>query len=442
VSQAPPRPGDPLLDLSDAPRSACLLHAGRHDPRWARRSLLAVPRGAWVYTRDGRSTWTGPDRPDIAFAHEPFRDLDALLLAEPSTTWVGYLAYDLGRHVEAMPIMAIDDRRWPLAVLHRCPSPTLYSTAATPALPPDLPSGDRLVFGPVRSTFTRDAYQQAVARVVDRLHAGDAFEVNLTTRLTADFRGRPRDFYHALLGRSPAWYAAHLPLPTLDDGLERTIASVSPELFLELTPDGGVVTRPIKGSRRPGQSAERHPHAGLEHSEKDRAELAMVVDMLRNDLGRVAAYGSVRVVSPRTIERHPNIEHGVATVAARLRDDASPGDLLRAAFPGGSITGAPKVQAMHMIERLEPVRRGPYCGAVGWLRGRAMTLSLAIRTACLTLDPTTRRGIVDFAVGSGIVADSLPRAEWRETLHKAKPFRDLARRHRGLGPTRAGGPLG
>jgi len=415
----------PLHALLDAPDSAVLLHAARHDPRWAARSLLATPTDAWVFTHDARSTWLGPNPPPVPFTHDPFADIDALLAAEPDTTWIGYLAYDLGRHVESIPNLARDDRRWPLAVLHRCPDPTPFpgSTDASPVPPPT----STLALGPVASTFTPRDYQHAVAHLVDRLHEGDAFEVNLATRLSAAFAGQPRDLFLALLDRCPAWFAAYLPLPTLDDGQSRAIASVSPELFLELTPDGTVTTRPIKGSRPPDQPDHRHPHAGLGLSEKDKAELAMVVDMLRNDLGRVAAFGSVQVTSPRDIERHPGIEHAVATVAARLRSSATPGELLRATFPGGSITGAPKVQAMRMIEQLEPVRRGPYCGAIGWLRGNAMTLSIAIRTACLTFDPSTLQGTVDFHVGSGIVADSLPRAEWRETLHKAKAFRDLAR---------------
>ncbi|MEO0588905.1 MAG: chorismate-binding protein, partial [Planctomycetota bacterium] len=259
--------------------------------------------------------------------------------------------------------------------------------------------------------------------MVDRLHAGDAFEVNLTTRLTAAFTGRPADLFAALLRRSPAWYAAFLPLPDLGDARTRALASISPELFLDLTPDGTVTTRPIKGSRPADQPDHRHPHAGLDASDKDRAELAMVVDMLRNDLGRVCRFGSVRVTDARSIERHPTIDHGVATVTGSLHKDATPGQLLRATFPGGSITGAPKVQAMRTIEALEPVGRGPYCGAIGTLQGRSMTLSIAIRTACVETDappgdPTALgTGTVDFHVGSGIVADSLPRAEWRETLH-------------------------
>ncbi|MEM9250752.1 MAG: anthranilate synthase component I family protein [Planctomycetota bacterium] len=429
---------DALAAWLDAPPSACLLHAGRPHPRWSNRSLLGTPDAAWVVTPDGRSAWLGDAPRPVDFTHDPFADLDALLAHDPDASWIGYLGYDLGRRIESLTSVARDDRRWPLALLQRCPRVDAFPATERP-IPTPNPS---LSLGPVRSCTTPSDYQQAVAHVVDRLHAGDAFEVNLATRLTAEFRGRPRDLFLALLRRSPAWFAAYLPLPALPNDppdRRRAIASVSPELFLELTPEGTVTTRPIKGTRRAGSAAAAaHPHADLADSPKDRAELAMVVDMLRNDLGRVAAFGSVRVDQPRTIEHHPGIDHAVATVAAKLRRDATPGDLLRATLPGGSITGAPKVQAMHMIERLEPVRRGPYCGAIGWLRGRSMHLSIAIRTACITTDalgadgdaPPT--GVADFHVGSGIVADSIPRAEWRETLHKAKPFRDAARAHRRL----------
>ncbi|MEO0964282.1 MAG: anthranilate synthase component I family protein [Planctomycetota bacterium] len=421
---------DPVAAWLAADDDACLLHAARHHPRWANRSILGRPHGAWVFTVDGRSVWLGPDEPNLSFTHDPFADLDALLADDPDATWIGYLSYDLGRHVESIARIATDDRGWPLAVLHRCPTAETFSLHDNPPPPP--PPDASLRLGPVGSTFTARDYQHAVAHVIERLHAGDAFEVNLATRLTAEFLGQPRELFLALLERSPAWFAAYLPLPDLGDHTTRAIASVSPELFLELAPDGSVTTRPIKGTRRAGASAARHPHADLATSAKDRAELAMVVDMLRNDLGRVAAFGSVRVDQPRVIERHPGIDHAVATVTAALRPDASPGDLLRATLPGGSITGAPKVQAMTMIERLEPVRRGPYCGAIGWLRGRSMTLSLAIRTACVTQNRATSGGVADFHVGSGIVADSIPRAEWRETLHKAKPFRDAARPRRHL----------
>ncbi|MEM6334870.1 MAG: anthranilate synthase component I family protein [Planctomycetota bacterium] len=429
---------DPVAQLLAATRPTALLHSARHHPRWARHSLIATPQSAWVFTADSRSTWLGPHRPAVRFTHDPFDDLDALLAAEPDTRWIGYLSYDLGRHVESIPNRARNDRRWPLAVLHRCPdarsipTPPDHRAQSTPT------TTHSLHLGPVVSAFSPADYQRAVAHIVDRLHAGDAFEVNLTTRLTAAFTGRPADLFAALLRRAPAWYAAHIPLPDLGDARTRALASISPELFLDLTPDGSVTTRPIKGSRPADQPDHRHPHAALDATEKDRAELAMVVDMLRNDLGRVCRFGSVQVPDPRSIERHPTIDHGVATVTGTLRPDATPGQLLRATLPGGSITGAPKVQAMRTIEALEPVRRGPYCGAIGTLQGRSMTLAIAIRTACIETDapPHDPRalgtGRVDFHVGSGIVADSLPRAEWRETLHKAKPFRDLARTYRNL----------
>ena len=190
----------------------------------------------------------------------------------------------------------------------------------------------------------------------------------------------------------------------------------SPELFLRVSPDREtgrrhVVTRPIKGTR---------PHAaGMEHelrdSKKDQAELNMIVDLERNDLGRICQIGSVRVTNPRQIESHPTVYHGVATIEGTLRDDISFVDLLRATFPGGSITGAPKIRAMQIIEELEPTRRGPYCGAIGFVGNDGhIEFNIAIRTMIATA------GQVHIPVGAGIVADSQPAAEYEETLVKAK----------------------
>jgi len=189
----------------------------------------------------------------------------------------------------------------------------------------------------------------------------------------------------------------------------------SPELFLRVTPreDGSrtVLTRPIKGTRQKGAGME----AQLLGSAKDAAELNMVIDLERNDLGRVCEIGTVVVSQQRTIEAHPTVYHGVATIEGTLRREVGLVELLRATFPGGSVTGAPKIRAMAIIEELEPVRRGPYCGAIGYIDADgAMEFNVAIRTMIV------KDGLVHIPVGGGIVADSDPAAEYEETLIKAQ----------------------
>ncbi|MFP4224246.1 MAG: anthranilate synthase component I family protein, partial [Phycisphaeraceae bacterium] len=259
---------------------------------------------------------------------------------------------------------------------------------------------------------SRSEYEAAVQRVRDYIAAGDVFQVNLARRLTASFTGDTRHLFDALAAASPAWYGAYLELTRAPGEPSRAIASTSPELFLEVRA-GHVTTRPIKGTRPATVAPEE-----LLASEKDAAELHMIVDLLRNDLGRVCRYGSVRVPEPRTIESHPTVHHGVATVTGELAPGRDACDLLRATLPGGSITGAPKVRAMQIIDELEPARRGPYCGAIGLLHQDQAILNIAIRTILVeTGDDGVGRA--DFSVGGGIVADSDPAAEYEETLDKA-----------------------
>jgi anthranilate/para-aminobenzoate synthase component I len=193
------------------------------------------------------------------------------------------------------------------------------------------------------------------------------------------------------------------------------LISNSPELFLRVSPEGRVITRPIKGTRPRGSGMEDE----LRRSVKDQAELNMIVDLERNDLGRVCEIGSVRVTEPRVIEAHPTVYHGVATIEGRLRDDVTFSGLLRATFPGGSVTGAPKIRAMQIIEELEPHSRGAYCGAIGYVAADgSMEFNVAIRTM------TAKGGLIHIPVGGGIVADSEPAAEYEETLVKAKAMFD------------------
>jgi anthranilate/para-aminobenzoate synthase component I len=225
-------------------------------------------------------------------------------------------------------------------------------------------------------------------------------------------REHPAALYARLRRQSPASYGACL---CYDDF---AILSNSPELFLLVEPARDhamnkrrVITRPVKGTRPRAAGMEGQ----LLNSTKDEAELHMIVDLERNDLGRVCEIGSVKVTEPRVIEAHPTVYHGVATVEGLLRDGVTFVDLLRATFPGGSVTGAPKIRAMQIIEELEPVRRGPYCGAIGYLAvDGTIEFNVGIRTM------TVKDNGVYVPVGGGVVADSCPTAEYEETLVKAR----------------------
>lgn len=393
-----------------------LLRSGRHHPRFAARSLAANP-GAGLVFEAGRSRLLGDGGPAFPLSHDPFADLERAIRADPGVPWVGFLSYDLGRLVEKLPSRAADDRQWPLLRFHRCPG-AQWATGNAPAKAADRPFS----CAPPQPLRPRAAHEAAVLRALEYIGAGDIFQVNLAQRFSAGFTGDPRAAFARLMEASPAWYGGYLEFPPAKPGEPwRALASASPELFLELGAGGQVLTRPIKGTRPATQAAQT-----LAESAKDAAELHMIVDLMRNDLGRVCRYGSVVVDEARAIESHPTVHHGVATVSGQLRPGCGLADLLRASLPGGSITGAPKVRAMEIIEELEPVRRGPYCGAFGWLQadGRGEitgTLAMTIRT--LLFEKTAAQaeeGRVDFSVGGGIVADSAPAAEWQETLDKAR----------------------
>jgi para-aminobenzoate synthetase component 1 len=264
----------------------------------------------------------------------------------------------------------------------------------------------------LRSSFTHRGYLDAVTRVRDYIVAGDIFQANLSQRFEAPFAEPPFALYGRLRQGNPAAFAAYLGFGEL------AAVSASPERFLRLDENGRhVETRPIKGTRPRGLGPMHDAHLGraLSESDKDRAENVMIVDLLRNDLSRVCRPGTVRVPELFALEQHPTVHHLVSTVVGELEPAADAVDLLRAAFPGGSITGAPKVRAMEIIAELEPSRRGVYCGSIGYISATgAMDTSIVIRTY-LAL-----RGRVYFQAGGGIVADSDPELEYRETLDKAR----------------------
>jgi para-aminobenzoate synthetase component 1 len=266
------------------------------------------------------------------------------------------------------------------------------------------------------STFTRERYLRAVEAVREAIARGDIFQANLSQRWSLSV---PEAHAHALAldealrRHTPSPFAATLCLG------DHAILSASPELFLRRR--GAVVeTRPIKGTRPRGtdDASDQRLAEELQASEKDRAENVMIVDVLRNDLGRVCATGSVSVPQLCALERFPQVWHLTSTVTGRLRPDAGPFELLEACFPGGSITGAPKIRAMELLEMLEPVRRHIYTGAIGWIGwdGDA-DWNIAIRTATATPDA------IHWSAGGGITGDSEPEAEYAESLAKAEGLR-------------------
>lgn len=398
---------DPLDVVAAWPvdRPLMVLHSGRGHHRWGRRSIIASPRSI------------------VRVGDDAVADLDRL----GGGGFIGYLGYELGRHFEPAAMGSRpDDRGWPVGEFGWCPDALHFDHGSRAWYGPPGHCLDgaadhgSFAIGALRSSVTPGDYMAAVARTIEYISAGDIFQANLTRRLTAPFEGSTRRLFVEAMMLSGAWYGAYLELP---DG--RCLVSLSPELFLDVEAGSRrVVTRPIKGTRPASV-----PAAELLDSAKDAAELHMIVDLMRNDLGRVCEFGTVRVPAARTIETHPTVHHGVGEVTGRLRTEVTLPGLLRATFPGGSVTGAPKIRAMQIIDELEPVTRGPYCGAVGFVgAGGRVVLNIAIRTLVLTGERPDGRwdrltGRLDYGVGGGIVADSDPAAEYRETVDKAEILR-------------------
>ena len=338
--------------------------------------------------------------------------------------WAGWLSYDLGREIERVPDLGRDDLGLPPLALGRFTAWLEFDHAAhtvrlrgdgeaahlEQALsraqadpPPHTPVGHW------ESSLPRSDYEDAVQRAIDYIRAGDVFQVNLSQRLSAPWEGDPFALYARLRAESPSPFAALVRLGDVD------VVSASPERFLSRRGDC-IETRPIKGTRpRAADPAEDRRNAlALRSSAKDTAENVMIVDLARNDLGRIARYGTVSVRELCALESHPGVHHLVSTIEAHTRADVSAADVIRATFPPGSVTGAPKVRTLEIIEELEPVRRGPYCGAIGWFGpGDELELSVAIRTLIAA------RGNLHLHVGGAVTADSEPAAEWQETMHKA-----------------------
>jgi len=428
----PPPSGATLAGLSAIRRPALLDPAGT-----ARFTVVAgVPLARLVW-RAGHGEVRVPGG---ARAAEP--DVSALLrgalaaTANPGTDgplpygpgWIGVFGYGLGTAFEDVPDRHPDDAGLFDADLSYYPAVAVHDAedhgwwmvwregaedgvrALDACLRRESPAPPGALEAPLRPRIPRERYLAAVRRAVEYVHAGDVFQVNYAHEFRAPFRGRPLAPYLKLRAANPAPYGAYLDL-----GPGTAVLSTSPELFLSQR-GRDVLTRPIKGTRPRGRTPEEDAAlvAELETSEKDGAELAMIVDLERNDLGRVCEPGSIAV--PRFgIESYASVHHRVADVVGRLEEGRDRVDLLRAAFPGGSITGAPKIRAMQIIDELEAGRRGPYTGSIGILTDDGdMELNIAIRT------PWLARGELRVHVGGGIVADSVPEAEYEETLAKGR----------------------
>lgn len=414
---------------------------GRHDILVADPIATLVTRGDITEIKSHLALETSAEDPLLLLRRSLERYAGATI-NDPALAFaggaVGYFAYDLGRRFEHVPAMAIDVQAlpemavgiydWAVVVDHDAQRSCFVGSGglaqraryerAAALVNRRAPLHHRPMLrarSALQASLDRDAYAAAFQRVRQYIDAGDCYQVNLARRFAAPVEGDPWAGYRALRASNPAPYAAYLNTPAAQ------VLSASPERFLSVR-SGIVQTRPIKGTRA------RHPDAQIDRqlarelldSAKDRAENVMIVDLLRNDLGKVCEFGSVRTDSLCELESFATVHHLVSTVSGRLAAGKHALDALRACFPGGSITGAPKIRAMQIIEELECERRGVYCGAIGYVGfDGAMDLSVAIRTLVHTA------GTARFWAGGGIVADSTPEAEYQETLTKAAAMFEL-----------------
>ncbi|MFC1636279.1 anthranilate synthase component I family protein [Planctomycetota bacterium] len=365
--------------------------------------------------------------------------------------WIGYFSYELGRYIEKLPETTVDDLGMPLIRLcfydrliaydHIEKSCWLIALqledeAETPESKLDTlgellaesqhirvpyPAQvdiDHVDFVHAQCNMDKNNYLREVRRIKQYIYDGDVYQINFSQRFESDYSARPIELYHWQNAHNPSGYAAYI------NSGDVHIVSASPEMFITISGDD-IRTKPIKGTRprisetgRASSQAKRINVGNsneLLRSEKEKAELNMIVDLERNDVAKICVPGTRTVVQPRTIETYPTVFHAVATVAGRLRDNVSFCDVLKAMFPGGSITGAPKIRAMEIIDETEPTARGIYTGSIGFIGidGNAC-LNIAIRTIII------KNGQAFAQAGGGIVADSDPEAEWQETITKAK----------------------
>lgn len=421
---------------------AVFLDGGQHHPAQSRYDILSAQPFVRLITR-GNLTEIHADAIELS-REDPFVLLRRYLEFDAQCGHsdsglpfcggaIGYFGYDLARRLEHLPAIAEDAERipdmaigiydWAVVVDHSERRSWLVGQGRDPDTdirwdslvrrfsepPPEKRRAPFRITSPVASNMTREAYGRAFRRIHEYIRNGDCYQVNLAQRFAASAAGDPWLAYQALRVINPAPFSAYLSTPYAQ------ILSASPERFLKVQ-DGCVETRPIKGTRpRAG-----HPRLDAElieqlrTSEKDRAENVMIVDLLRNDLSKSCAPGSVKVPRLFDVESFATVHHLVSTVTGRLKPGCDALDLLRGCFPGGSITGAPKLRAMQIIEEIEPHRRGVYCGAIGYIGFDGnMDTNIAIRTLVAS------RGEIRFWAGGGIVADSRLEDEYQETFDKA-----------------------
>ncbi|WP_435016875.1 aminodeoxychorismate synthase component I [Tundrisphaera sp. TA3] len=436
----------PLIGAWDRPALLESVGSGR----WS--ILAARPRMEFV-SSDGSSYWwesrnitiqkQSDPLPALAYLLDRFRLADSRDATDEEGPpfqggMIGFLGYDLATRLERLPRRMGRDSGIPeirfglydtfVVVDHQTQASELWAVnlldeprekvaaradrwkADLAALP--LPRGLTQLSTP-RPIMSRSDYLAAARKALDYIEAGDVYQINLSQRFQAEGPVDALDLYLHLKRASPAPFAAFFGW----NG--SAVVGASPETFYKTQGDR-IVTRPIKGTRprSADPDEDRRLERELEESIKDRAELTMIVDLERNDLGRVCRFGSVRVSEPVAVESFEQVHHLVGTVEGRLRPDVGPIDVVRAMFPGGSITGAPKIRAMEIIDELETHRRGVYTGAMGyWSRGGTSEFNIAIRTM------TVEGNRVTYQVGGGIVADSTPEAEYAETLQKGLGLR-------------------
>jgi anthranilate synthase component 1 len=463
---------DVLLDTDTAvtafakirrrPFSFLLESAPAGSETWSRYTFMGTePRSAWRF-RDGFvETWTPQSGwGERSECDDPISDLQKRVRAETpvhvpelGAFWagaVGYFSYDVARTIERLPsppprgvdapdaifvfsrsLMILDNLRALGRIVVAVPVRPLMPDvelrqayddaqreiwmlterlhAASPLRPLALADSAPPATG--RSTYEKTRFMRDVERIKEYIMAGDCFQGLLARRIEVPHDFESADLYRALRALNPSPYMYHLQL----DGVE--LVGSSPELLVRVA-DGRVTVRPIAGTRPRGKNAAEDERltADLLSDEKERAEHVMLVDLGRNDVGRIATYGSVRVSDFMTVERYSHVLHIVSQVEGELRDGCSALDAYRATFPAGTMTGAPKVRAMEIIDELEPERRGPYAGAVGYIAigDQRMDLAITIRTCVIA------GGTASIQVGAGIVADSVPEREWDETENKAR----------------------
>jgi len=402
------------------------------DPELARYSFLGSDPVGWFRSRGARAAYASPwgesstDRDPIAALGRFLGVLPWATAGTPTYPFlggpVGYIGYDLGRMIERLPDEKAADIQIPdihLAVYPRVYvvdrvwgetfviSPRERIEYEPPPIPRDLavPADPNPI-----DAIDADEYIRRIEEAKRAIYDGEIFQVNLSHRVALPVRGTPAAAYERLRTRTPSTFGAFL------EAGDHRLLSASPERFLRVR-GREVETRPIKGTRPRGRGPAEDERFAREllTSEKDAAENVMIVDLERNDLGKVCEFGSVHVPLLKHLRTLPNVHHLESVVRGRLRHEVTIPDLVRATFPGGSITGAPKPRAMEIIERLEPHRRGVYTGAIGYISwDRSIDWNIAIRTATVIGETAY------FAVGGGIVADSDPHAEYRETLDKLR----------------------